>query len=65
MRQEKLERDFVVNIEKLLYLTLPPSNIQTLRLKEIDPNPYFFDKKTGYISLDKQIKAESLAAYAN
>ena len=65
MRQEKSRRESVADAEKLRYPSLPPTNIQTLRIGEADPDPYSSDKEIKYISLDKSIKTGVLAARNN
>lgn len=65
MRREKPGRDCVANSEKLRYPTLSPANIQTLRIGEIDLDPYFSDEEAEYIFLDEVIKTKVLTACAN
>lgn len=52
MRQGKLRRKAVVNIEKLYYPSFLSNNVQTLRIGEANPDPYFLDKKVQYIVLE-------------
>ena len=65
MRQEKPGRESVAKAEKLRYPSLPPANVQTLRIGEVDLDPYSSDEKTEYISLDEPIKTGVLAARTN
>lgn len=53
MRREKPDRKSVANAEKLRYPSLPPVNIQTLKIGELKPNIYFSNEK--YVSLDALI----------
>ncbi len=48
MRQEKQSRKFVVDAEKLRYPSLPPANVQTLRIGEFHPDPYSSDEEVKY-----------------
>lgn len=41
------------------------SNIQTLRIREADSDPYSLNKKTEYTFFDKSIKTRVLAAHTN
>ncbi len=65
MRQGKSGRESVADSEKLRYSSLPPANVQTLRIGEVDPDLYSSDEKIQYISLDKPIKTGVLAARSN
>ncbi len=66
MRQEKPGRESVADAEKLRYLSLPPANVQTLRIGELDPDTYSSDEEVEYISLDTPIDGtEVLAARTN
>ncbi len=65
MRQRKSGRESVADAEKLRYPSLPPANVQTLRIREADPDPYSSDEEIQYISLDKPIKTGVLAARRN
>lgn len=65
MRQEKPGRNCVADAEKLRYSSLPPVNVQTLRIDEADPDLYSSDEETEYISLDKPIATGFLAARTN
>lgn len=65
MQQKKLERNYITNLEKLYYFILFLANIQILKIKKIDLNSYFFDKKAKYIFLDKSIKTKVLTIYMN
>ncbi len=65
MRQEKSERESVADAEKLCYLSLPPANVQTLRIGEANPDPYSSDEDIQYVSLDNLIETGVLAARSN
>ncbi|MCJ1347605.1 hypothetical protein MMC31_005833, partial [Peltigera leucophlebia] len=56
MRREKPGRESVADAEKLRYPPLPPANVQTLRIGEVDPDPYSSDEETEYISLDEPVE---------
>ncbi len=58
MRQRKSGRESVVDAEKLCYPTLPPANVQTLRIGDVDPDRYSSDEEVQYISLDEPIETE-------
>ena len=45
MRQEKPGRKSVADAKKLQYLSLPPINVQTLSIRELDPDPVSLDKE--------------------
>ncbi len=47
MRQEKSRRKFVTDAEKSRYMSLPPVNVQALRIEELDPDLYSSNKKNG------------------
>ena len=55
MRREKPGRESVANAEKLQYPSLPPANVQTLRIGELEPDPYSSDKEVEFVSLDAPI----------
>ncbi len=55
MRREKPVRELVANAEKLQYLSLLPANIQTLKIGELEPDPYSSDEEIEYISFDTPI----------
>ena len=65
MRQEKPGRESVADAEKLRYPSLPPANVQTLRIGEADSDPYSSDEEAEYISLDEPIETGVLAARSN
>ena len=50
MRKKKPGRKSVANAENLGYPFLTLTNIQTLRIRKLKPNPYFSDE--DYISLE-------------
>lgn len=49
MRQEKLGHETVADAKKLQYSSLPPANIQTLRIRKLELDFYFSDKEIKYI----------------
>ena len=63
--QEKSGRDCIANAKKLCYPFLPPANVQTLRIGELEPDLCSTDEKSKYISLDEPIRTEVLAAHGN
>ena len=65
MRQRKSGRESVVDAEKLRYRTLPPANVQTLRIGDADPDLYSSDEEVQYLSLDELIKTGVLVARSN
>ena len=66
MRQEKPVCESIANTEKLQYLSLSPANVQTLRIGELEPDPYFSDEEIEYISFDALIdEIEVLTACIN
>ena len=65
MRQKKSGWESVADAEKLRYPSLPPANVQTLRIEESDPDPYLSDEKVEYISLDEPIETGVLATRSN
>ena len=66
MRREKPGRESVTDAEKLRYPSLPPANVQTLRIGELEPDPYSSDEEIEYVSLDEPIDGiEVLAACTN
>lgn len=62
MRQEKPGRESVPDAEKLRYPSLPPANVQTLRIGEADPDLYSLDEETKYVSLDASISGTGVLA---
>lgn len=50
MRQKKPGRESIIDAKKLWYPSLPPANVQTLKIRKRDPNAYFSDKEVKYIS---------------
>lgn len=62
IKQGKSGRKSIINTNKLHHLSLPLTNVQTLRIRELDTNPYLSDDKIEYISLNKPIKIGVLAA---
>lgn len=50
MRQKKLGHKSVANVKKLRYPFLPPTYIYILRIRELEPDPYFFNEE--YVSLN-------------
>lgn len=55
----------MANIEKLRYSILSSANIQTLKIGEIDSDPYFSNKNARYIFLNNLIAVEILIACVN
>ncbi len=55
MRREKPGRESVADTKKLRYPSLRPANVQTLRIRELEPGPYFSYKEVEYVSLDAPI----------
>ncbi len=55
MRREKPGCESVADAEKLRYPSLPPANVQTLRIGELESDPYSSDKEVEYVSLDAPI----------
>ena len=55
MRQEKPGQEFVVDAKKLQYPSLSLANIQTLKIRELDPDPYSSDEEVKYVSLETPI----------
>ncbi len=53
--REKLSRESVADAEKLRYPSLPPANVQTLRIGELEPDPCSSDEEVEYVSLDAPI----------
>ena len=62
IRREKSGRDCVADAEKLRYPSLPPANVQILKIGELEPDLCFIDEESEYISLDEPIGTEVLAA---
>lgn len=56
MRQGKPGRESVADAEKLRYPSLPLTNVQTLRIRDADPDPYSSYEKVRYVSLDEPIE---------
>ncbi len=66
MRREKPGCKSVANAEKLRYLSLPPVNVQMLRIGELEPDPYSSNEEIEYIYLDTPIDGiEVLTARIN
>ncbi len=66
MKWEKPGRESVADAEKLRYPSLPPANVQTLRIGKLEPDPYSFNEEIEYISFDAPIDGiEVLAACTN
>ena len=51
MRQNKSRRKSVADAKKLQYLSLLHANVQTLKIRELKPNPYFSNEKIEFIFL--------------
>lgn len=66
MGWEKPDCELVANAKNLWYPFLSPANIQNLRIKELEPNPFFFDEKIEYIIFDTFFNVNRvLAAHTN
>ena len=65
MRQGKPGQESVADAEKLRYPSLPPANVQTLRIGDADPDPYSSDDEVQYVSLDEPMETGVLAARSN
>lgn len=65
MRQGKSGWEPVADAEKLCYPFLPFANVQTLRIENVDPDPYSSDEKAQYVCLDESIGTKVLAAQSN
>lgn len=65
MRQETPGCKSAADTKKLCYSSLLFANIQTLKIKNADPDPYFLDKKVQYIALEKFIETGVLTAQSN
>ena len=65
MRQGESGRESVADAEKLRYPSLLSANVQTLRIGDADPDPYFLDEKAQYVCLDEPIGTGVLAARSN
>ena len=55
MRREKPGHKSVSDAQKLQYLFLLSANVSTLKIRELELEPYFFDKKIEYIFLNASI----------
>lgn len=62
IKQEKLGRESVAHAKKLHFLTLLLTNIQTLRIGELDADLYFLDEKVKFVSLDTLIDGTEVLA---
>lgn len=62
MRQDKPSWKSVADAKKLWYLTLPLPDIQILRIKELNPDPYFSDEKVEYVFLNLSIDGTRVLA---
>ncbi len=51
MRRKKPGRESVADAEKLRYLSLPPANVQTLQIGELEPDSCSSDEEVEYVSL--------------
>lgn len=52
IKQKKLGRKSVANVKKLWYLSLPLANVQLLRIRELESDPYFSNKEIKYVFLN-------------
>ena len=55
MRQKKPGHESVAHAEKLRYLSLPPDNVQTFRIRELEPDSSSSDEEVEYVFLDAPI----------
>ena len=62
MRQEKPGRKSVADAEKLRYPSLPPANVQTLRIGKLEPDPCSSNEEVEYVSLDALIDGMGVLA---
>ena len=62
MQQKKCRRGYIADVEKLRYLFIPLTNVQILKIRELEPDQCFTDEISEYISLDKSIRTGVLAA---
>lgn len=65
MRQEKPGRESVADAKKLRYPVLPSAEIHTLRIGELQPDPYSSDDEDEYVSLDAPLDFTVSAARSN
>ncbi len=65
MKQRRSGRESVADAAKLRYPCLPSANVQTLGIGEAYPDHYSSDEEIQYVSIDKPIKTEVLAAWSN
>lgn len=65
IRREKSGRDCVADADKLQYPSIPPANLQTIRIGEANQDPYLSDEEAEYISLDEPIETGVLAGRTN
>ena len=62
IKQGKSRRESVADAKKLCYPFLSSAIIQSLRIRDADPDSYSLDDKVKYVSLDELIKTGVLAA---
>ena len=55
----------MADVEKLRYPLLPLANVQTLKIGDIYPYPYFSNNKVEYLSLAESIKTGVIATQSN
>lgn len=65
IKQRKSGRESVIDAKKLRYPFLSSVNIQTLRIKDANLDPYFFDEKVQYVFLNEPIKTRVLVTQSN
>lgn len=65
MRQGKSGRELVADAKKFYYLSLPSTNIQNLRIGDVDPDSYLLDNEVQYLFLDKLMEIGVLAIWSN
>ena len=62
MRREKPGRESVADAEKLRYPILPSAEVHTLRIGDLQPDPYSSDDEDEYVSLDAPLDVTVSAA---
>lgn len=65
MRREKPGRKSVADAEKLRYPTVSAAKVHTIRIDEVQPDPYFFDDEDDYVSLDALLDVTVSAAQSS
>ena len=65
MQRKKPGQKSVADAEKLRYPTLPSIKVYTLRIRDLQPNPYSSDDQDDYISLDTLLDITVSAAWSS